>query len=269
MIVKLLEHTPNPERLIAVAAKLCYSPVGIEELSDNLTEENIQKFLNILINLGHESPLEHCNFTFAVEGISRITEQQLTRHRIASYSIQSGRYVKRYKLEYVIPPSIINNPTAKAAFIKHMDNCQNVYNDIVCTLQEQYAIELFESEGVEYKTVNCTPYSYLEYLANNSAISKFYKSQLSKIEKKSIEDARYIYPQGLATKLIFTMNVRSLLNFFEHRECDRAQWEIRELAGLMLIEVKKVAPTLFKNAGASCRRGKCKEGALSCGKPKK
>src|SRR5699024_8009428 len=107
--VELLRYTPDGEKLIATAAKLCYSPVGIEEIEDNLDDKNIESFLGLLIDLNHESPIEHVSFTFAAEGVSRTLTHQLVRHRIASYSQQSQRYVKLDQFEYIIPPAIANN----------------------------------------------------------------------------------------------------------------------------------------------------------------
>jgi thymidylate synthase (FAD) len=81
------------------------------------------------------------------------------------------------------------------------------------------------------------------------------------------EDARYILPNGVETKIIMTANARSLLNFFEHRLCTRAQWEIREMAGLMLKCVREVAPNIFSSAGPACdSKGYCCEGSMSCGR---
>ena len=94
MKVQILTHTPNPERVIEQSAKLCYSPVGVDELSENLTEENISKFVGTLAKIGHLSPFEHATFTFAIEGVDRTVTHQLVRHRIASFSQQSQRYVK-------------------------------------------------------------------------------------------------------------------------------------------------------------------------------
>ena len=94
------------------------------------------------------------------------------------------------------------------------------------------------------------------------------KKSKSMAEKKSIEDARYVFPNACETKIVVTMNARTLLNFFEHRLCERAQWEIKEMAYLMLEEVKKVSPHIFKNSGPSCvSKNKCKEGAMSCRHP--
>lgn len=86
-------------------------------------------------------------------------------------------------------------------------------------------------------------------------------------EKKAIEDARFVLPNACETQMVLTMNARSLMNFFKVRCCNRAQWEIRDVANQMLALVSKAAPNLFKNAGPSCVRGGCSEGKMSCGKP--
>lgn len=232
MKVILVEHTPNPEVLIAKAAKLCYSPVGIEEMNEAMDSEKTIKFINMLVSMGHESPVEHVSFTFAVEGVSRSLTHQLVRHRIASYSQQSQRYVKLDQFQYIIPPEIEKNGEARAIYIEAMESSQKAYNEISDMLKEKYL---------------------------NEGLSK------SAAEKKAIEDARYVFPNACETKIIVTMNVRSLLNFFRHRCCNRAQWEIRELAFEMLKQVKKVSPTIFKYAGPSCLNDKCPEGSMTCG----
>ena len=94
------------------------------------------------------------------------------------------------------------------------------------------------------------------------------KTALSKAKKKAIEDARFLLPNACETKIVVTMNARSLMNFFRHRCCNRAQWEIKEVADQMLALVKEVAPNLFKNAGPSCIAGGCPEGKMTCGKIK-
>ena len=88
----------------------------------------------------------------------------------------------------------------------------------------------------------------------------------SKAEKMSIEDARYIFPNACETKIVFTMNARALFNFFKHRCCNRAQWEIRNLSIEMYKLVKEVAPSLFKYSGPNCLYDICPEGKMSCGK---
>ena len=99
-------------------------------------------------------------------------------------------------------------------------------------------------------------------------LKRKYPKIYSKIEKQAIEDARYVFPNACETKMVFTINARSLLNFFSKRCCERAQWEIRAVADEMLKLVKEVAPIIFKNAGAPCVRGACPEGSMSCGHPK-
>lgn len=231
--VRLIEHTPNPERVIASAAKLCYSAVGVDQILDDLTEENTEKFLNMLMSYGHESPVEHVSFTFAIEGVSRSLTHQLVRHRIASYSQQSQRYVKLAQFEYIIPPEIEKDEEAKRIFMEAMEQCQKSYDDLVEILKNKYLAQGLNAIGAE---------------------------------KKAIEDARYVFPNACETKIVVTMNARSLMNFFRHRCCNRAQWEIRTLAEEMLAQVKNVAPSLFRYCGPGCVKGPCPEGKMTCGK---
>ncbi|MDE6092771.1 MAG: FAD-dependent thymidylate synthase, partial [Ruminococcus sp.] len=99
MKVNLISHTPDPERLAATAAKLCYSSSDIDSLRDGLTEEKTRSFIDMLVSVGHESVMEHVSFTFGIEGISRACSHQLVRHRIASYSQKSQRYVNENGFE--------------------------------------------------------------------------------------------------------------------------------------------------------------------------
>ena len=91
MQVKLLAYTPEPEKTVACAAKLCYAAAGIDTVYEGLTEEKTASFLEMLQSIGHESPIEHASFTFGIEGVSRSLLAQITRHRIASFSVQSQR----------------------------------------------------------------------------------------------------------------------------------------------------------------------------------
>ena len=216
--VKLLRYTPEPERVVALAARLCYSASGIGELNENLSEEKIAQMVSRMVKSGHGSTIEHVSFTFGVEGVSRVLTHQLVRHRIASYDQQSQRYVAEHDFLYITPPEIAARPEAKAQFDRLMEEIRRTY-DSLCDL------------GVPK------------------------------------EDARYVLANATETKILVTMNARSLLHFFNLRCCLRAQWEIRELADKMLSEAKKVAPVLFKNAGATCvATGLCPEGELACGK---
>ena len=219
MDVTLLYHTPEPERAVATAARLCYAPVGGRELMESLTDEKIRKVLTTIMSSGHFSTLEHASYTFAVEGVSRALTHQLVRHRLASYNQQSQRYVK-FKEEppIVRPASVDTNPEAAQAFDEAIDACWQAYDKLV-------------QAGVP------------------------------------AEDARYILPNACETKIVVTMNIRELMHFFSNRCCNRAQWEIRELAWKMLELVRPTAPFIFRTAGPGCMRGARPEGKMCCGNP--
>ena len=218
--VKLLDHTPDADKLVAAAAKLCYAKSDVDTLLDNLTTDKVESFIKRLADLGHESPIEHASYTFAVEGVSRALLAQLTRHRIASYSAQSQRYVDKSDFGYIMPPSIAADPETAEMFEKCMGMIDTYYS-------------YFTSAGIPN------------------------------------EDARFVLPNACDTRIIFTMNARSLHNFFRLRCCNRAQWEIRAMADEMLRLCREVSPVLFRRAGPSCAvSGKCSEGAMCCGEPR-
>jgi len=128
--VVLLRYTPEPERACAAAARQCNSAAGVEELTQKITGEEVARVLENIVKNGHHSVLEHAYFTFGVEGISRACSHQLVRHRIASYSQQSQRYVKETAFDYVIPPQVKNNGQALEAFEKAMQTAQEHYNTL-------------------------------------------------------------------------------------------------------------------------------------------
>ena len=136
MKVKLLAYTPDPEKLVAAAAKNCYSSTDVDSVLDGLTEEKTESFVNMLSEIGHESPIEHVSFTFAIEGVSRSLLAQITRHRIASFSVQSQRYVREKGFEYVVPPEIDKIPAARA--IQAMEDDQRTYEGLTAALMEGY-----------------------------------------------------------------------------------------------------------------------------------
>ena len=216
MIVKLLAYTQNADAICAAAGKSCYSAKPPAELVGSGDPE---KTLGKIVGMGHHSVIEHASFTFSVEGVSRTLTHQLVRHRIASFSQQSQRYVSLDKPTYVVPDTVKANPKLLARYEELMDEIWAVYGELQETIPA--------------------------------------------------EDARYVLPNGCTTNITITMNARELLHFFSLRCCNRAQWEIRELADNMLALCMEVSPTIFKNAGAPCVRGPCPEGKLTCGKPKK
>ena len=232
MKVSILAHTPNIENVIASSGRLCYSKVGVNELLQKHSKEDNERFIKMLADMGHHSPLEHVSFTFAVEGVSRALTHQLVRHRIASYSQQSQRYVNLDKtFDYIMPPNIEKNEVTTTVFENAMKDIKRYYDYLVDSLEESYI-----SNGMNKREAN----------------------------KKAIEDARYVLPNACETKIVFTMNARTLLHFFEKRCCSRAQWEIRNLANEMLRQCKEISPILFSSAGPTCKKGYCTEGKMSC-----
>lgn len=218
MRVQIIAHTPEPEQVVAAAARLCYSQVGAEALLERLTQEAVDQLLGRLEQSGHLSPFEHVSFTFSIEGVSRALSHQLVRHRIASYSQQSQRYVSQKQFAYITPPTLTGE--ASTIFNRQMEALQEAYTQLVAL-------------GIPR------------------------------------EDARYLLPNASETKLVATMNCRSLYNFFELRCCQRAQWEIRQLACQMLEQVQSIAPRLFAHAGPTClAKGYCREGEHGCGRIK-
>ncbi|BBO16938.1 thymidylate synthase [Candidatus Brocadia pituitae] len=223
--VVLLRSTPDPEEVIAQAAKLCYSPASIDDLKKQIESKNQANFIGKLTDMRHHSPLEHATFTFGVEGISRSCSHQIVRHRLASYSQQSQRYVgqqsgKTGGFHFVVPPGI-DKIGKKTWFIEKMNIIQQWYDELT---------EALGNEG-----------------------------------ERAFEDARFLLPNAAETKIIITMNARELLHFIQVRCCNRAQWEVRELATEMLRQAKQVSPHIFKDAGPGCVNGACPEGKMTCG----
>ena len=205
MNVTLIQATTFPEQLCGAAAAVCTNT------------EDYEKSLKHALASGHTSVLEHAVFTFKVEGLSRAALAQLTRHRLASFDVQSQRYVKLDDPELVIPETVRGSRYA-AEVESTMRYVMNLYQRLV-------------DEGIP------------------------------------CEDARYITPQAVPTTLIMTMNARELLHFFSLRCCNRAQWEIRELADEMLKICKEISPVIFEKAGPGCVTDICPE-KRPCGHPR-
>ena len=165
MDVRLLYSTPDPERAVAAAARLCYAPVGGAQLFEGMSEDAERSVLRTIMRSGHHSALEHATYTFAIEGVSRALTHQLVRHRLASYNQQSQRYVA-YADEptFVVPPGIAADAEALERFNAATAAAFSAYR------------ELTEC-GVE------------------------------------AEDARYVLPNAMETKIVVTMNMRELLHF--------------------------------------------------------
>lgn len=229
--VELLAVTPNAESLIYAAFRQCYHAGFVGDmwprlLSGEIEHEKQREFVAKVLESGHVSPIEHVMFTFAVEGVSRALTHQLVRHRLASYSQQSQRYVDGSSFNYVVPPAIARNPESLAEYESCMESIRASYIKLKDLLKE-------DGQG-----------------------------------GKAAEDARFVLPQGGETRIVFSMNCRALLNFFEQRCCTRAQWEIRSMAMKCLKLCRAELPVIFNVAGARCEKlGYCPEGEkFTCGR---
>jgi thymidylate synthase (FAD) len=227
LAVTLLAHTPDPDRAVAAAGRLCYAPVSAAELTQTMSDDDVGRLVRGLVASGHHSALEHASFTFAVDGVSRACTHQLVRHRVASYNQQSQRYVNfSHSASFVVPPAIAADAAAEQVFLQAMDQAREAYDRLV---------ELGLAEGRSRESVQ--------------------------------EDARFVLPNAAETKIVVTMNARELRHFFAVRCCNRAQWEIRALAWELRGLVRQLAPALFHKSGPGCLYGTCPEGKMTCGKP--
>ena len=221
--VKLIRYTPAPEELVAMAGKLCYSAADLDDLGEGVAERDQTKYLSRLSEMGHYSTFEHASFTFGIEGVSRSLLAQITRHRIASFSVQSQRYVGQSGedgIDYILPPEI-------------------------------------EKLGDEYVK---------RFADQMDMMDKWYREWLELLGEGGKEDARFVLPNAAATRMVVTMNARELNHFFALRCCNRAQWEIRDVAWQMLKLAHEAAPALFDECGPECLRGRCPEGKMCCGR---
>lgn len=223
MKVELISWTHGASTVCNIAAKACTSP-SIPDIDEELAQRDTRALEHALAS-GHESVIEHATFTFSIEGISRACSHQLVRHRMASYSQQSQRYVNPVLdglFRFVEPTSI--------------SRCTTLID----------GVSKFPGQ-VNYE------YCQLMYL-----IGRMYNQMIEAGIPE--EDARYILPNACCTNLVMSMNARELRHFLKLRLCKRAQWEIRELAERMLDCVKQVSEVLFADVGPACEMdGKCPE----------
>jgi thymidylate synthase (FAD) len=211
MRVILVNHTPDPEKTVACAARACFADQEYETINTDLKPEDVNRLIATVITKNHLSVLEHVCFTFAISGVSRVLTHQLVRHRIASYSQLSQQRADSSKIDFTVPPEIADQPQFADEYRELVARCQDLYGRLV-----------------------------------RSGISR--------------GSARYILPSSSNTKIVVTMNARSLFNLFAQRECGVEEWEFRKLALLLHTRLMSVAPNIFKFAGPPCKtQGLCPE----------
>ena len=230
MKVKLLSRTTEMVDTLATAARCCYSKGDPTDFIG--MKKSPEEYVEMLVDSGHFSAIEHVSFTFFISGISRACAQQLTRHRLMSFSMKSQRYVSEDSFDYVVPPSM-EGKTVEFPDGRHQ-LASDYFSETMDILRDRYAV---------------------------------LQKALGGKKESSNEDARYVLPNACTTSLVVTMNLRNFLHFLEERLCSRSQWEIRELANMMLYVASNELPSvLLTAAGPKCKRlGHCPE-HKSCGK---
>lgn len=244
-VVKLHYWLPNSENIIASAAKATLSPREFSEISENMDKENTEKWISELITRGHGSPLEHSIYLFEVI-CSRICSHQLVRHRHASYSQLSQRYSDRFLRGLIKKICMLLGLNYVESFNYYVDVLEKTLNT-----QLSYE-ELYDVVGEAFII---PPVVVLE--KNTGFLRELLKSTLSyyKALRENIpyEDARYLLPQAVKTRLIISMNARELLEvFLPLRMCTRAQWEIRLIAWNMWKLLVEIHPSIFTYTGPRC-----------------
>lgn len=253
--VKLVEYTKDAPKIIAAASKMSVSRKTSTDLL-NISNEEVDLWIKETLKRGHLSPWEHSSYTFIVEGCSRVCSHQLVRHRIASYTQQSMRYteaslrdiaVKAGRLIGLECPTKPKGGLAREAYQCYAKSLETAAN----SLSLDKVAELANQAYVIPPSI----------LVNSSKLDMFARSLLYVTSRyyqalylgTLKEDARFIIPMAVRTKVTFTMNGRELIqSFLPLRMCSHAQWEIRHVAWLTWQELIKVHPQLFKYAGPSC-----------------
>jgi thymidylate synthase (FAD) len=191
MEVKLIAYTPEPDRVCAAAAKLTHSKLAGEKLVEQMSEEEMSRLLGNVMKLGHTSVIEHASFTFSISGISRACSHQLVRHRIASYSQQSQRYVKAG--DFVLPPKVEENEEAKRIFEEALQKCSETY---------QRLMDMgIPKEDARYIMPNATKTNIIVTMNARSLINFFSlrlekdaQWEIRKLAKKMLEEAYRVAP---------------------------------------------------------------------------
>ena len=237
MKVKLIDYTREPLKVLAQVTLVSYWDEWSIDKLEEITEKDAEMHLPRILNYGHESILEHVVLTFAVEDVSVVTLKQITRHRLMSFTVRSQRYIfeEAGGKEEVFHANnldgqprrikVSNDPLELFVIPKSLTE---IDSEIIETPDGDYILEVYDSnEGLREEVEEFFRQSYALY---------------RKLIKRGIppEDARFVLPQAVKTKFTVTMNFREFKHFIGLRLCERAQWEIRELARKMWEEVYKV-----------------------------
>ncbi len=250
----LVKYSENGELVVAAASKLSLSRKDIGKLL-SLDNKEVEEWIKETLRRGHFSPWEHSTYTWIAEGCSRVCSHQLVRHRIASYTQQSMRYTEGVLRETALEAARLlgeecpKKPGKKQEEMRNAYRCYSkVLEEAATSLDTRKKYELASKAYVIPEYPSTVLDSYLTKLLENS--SEYYKLLSAGVPR---EDARFIIPHSVRTRIIVTMNARELVqSFFPLRMCLRAQWEIRKVAWGLWNLLIQVHPNLFKWAGPRC-----------------
>ncbi|MEM4527703.1 MAG: FAD-dependent thymidylate synthase [Desulfurococcaceae archaeon] len=242
--VNLVAYLQSAEKLIASSAKLTISPRDFNKIFDSMGDEDIEKWIKELLRRGHGSPLEHSIYVFEVI-CSRACSHQLVRHRHASYTQYSQRYSDKYLRDLLSKAYELFGEKFTPEYSKHINilvKLREIYdfNSLLDILSEGFIIPPFivSTRRVEFL---------------RSLVESLIQYYMALATGASFEDARYLLPQAIKTRLIVSMNARELVEvFLPLRMCSRAQWEIRMIAWDLWKQLLSIHSALFKYTGPRC-----------------
>ncbi len=253
--VRLIHYTEDAPRLVAVASKTSLSRKPLQQLLE-ISEEEVEVWVKETFKRQHFSPWEHANYTFMVDGLSRIASHQLVRHRHASYTQMSHRYTEGYLRNLALEASRVsghrcpekpggNRREAYACYANSIAKARLTVGD------SGELARLASLAFVPPATFTGRSHLLAEWATSVLETASSYYKLLSLGALR--EDARYVLADSVRTRIVVTMNARELIQvFLPLRMCTKAQWEIRLIAWTMWRELVRVHPQLFKWAGPSC-----------------
>ncbi|MDM7274971.1 MAG: FAD-dependent thymidylate synthase [Thermoprotei archaeon] len=246
--VVVVEYTRDAPRIIASSSKVSLSSKQVEDIL-SISEEEVETWIKETFRRSHFSPWEHASYTFIIDGLSRVASHQLVRHRIASYTQLSHRYSEGYLRKMVLQASTIAEIKCPE---KPKEDKRSAYACYAKALEKTIESEnKLEIALIGYVPPPLKPEDLNRWATQMLKLTGEYYGMLAGGVKR--EDARYILPHSLRTRIVVTMNARELMqSFLPLRMCTRAQWEIRYIAWSLWRELMKIHPQLFKYAGPSC-----------------
>ncbi|MCE4611405.1 MAG: FAD-dependent thymidylate synthase [Desulfurococcales archaeon] len=251
--VRLLSYTADGDRLVAVSSKVSLSRKSVEELL-SMPEGEVELWIMETFRRMHFSPWEHSVYTFLVDGLSRVASHQLVRHRVASYTQLSHRYSEGYLRRMALEACKLTGLECPSRPVEAEGGRRGGYEAYARALGEALGLgdgELVRLAWLGYVLPPAPEHRLLDYAYEYLRATQRYYMLLAGGARR--EDARYLLPNALRTRIVVTMNARELIQvFLPLRTCTRAQWEIRYIAWSLWSQLVKVHPRLFRWAGPSC-----------------